>query len=129
MRAWSMCKKSLSVIIYIKHHFFNAKMSVWKQPNTFLSCSTRNDLCLNRPENVPQVVSPLLMDMTEIRRTVACSGTPGPVAAVPPAPAGTVPSRSAAVAPKAREPVEAYTGYTEYDDDYIEDEYVDDEMY
>lgn len=107
-------------------------MSVWKQPNTFLSCSTRNDLCLNRPEGVPQVVSPLLMDTTEIRRTVACTGAPA-VPAQPrvPVPAGTIPARASAPVPKSKAPpAEGFTGYAEYDDDYIEDGYGDDdEMY
>jgi hypothetical protein len=78
--------------------------------NTFLSCDTRaNNVCLNRTEGVPQVVSPLLKDPSEIQRRIGC-GTqepPKPVAtratASPPAavpkPAGK-PAASAVAAKK-----------------------------
>lgn len=117
-----MYKKSLSVIVYNQHlsnqHTTSANMSVWKQPNTFLSCSTRNDVCLNRPENVPQVVSALLQDTTEIRRTISTAA--GPFAAKP---AGTIPSKSVGL--KAGK--ETYTHFPEEYADEGEDDGEDDE--
>lgn len=80
------------------------------QFNTFLSCDTRKqNVCLNRTEGVPQVVSPLLKDPTEIVRTVGCQAPP------PAVPTRMAPPPVRAPAPKRREK------FADEDDDSVDD--------
>ena len=71
--------------------------------NTFLSCDTRsNNVCLNRTEGVPQVVSPVLADPIAIERRVGCSAAAilPPASKTVPVPAGYIPTQSSAPVPK-----------------------------
>lgn len=91
-------KKKSVILVIQKHTLFETSLS---NMHTFLSCDTRsNNVCLNRTEGVPQVVSSMLKDPIAIDKRVGCASAPPSAVATRRMPMASSHSSTAAAVPK-----------------------------